>query len=127
MKVKADQEDIARYTDADLKDMFCNIPQITENLKIDASKLARFNNLSKNKNGEVTACEIDEEDMCPICLGEMYECNETVTYCKYSCGKSLHEECFNMYNSKKTGDIKCLFCHKNWKQQINNSAYVNIL
>src|SRR5438105_3268942 len=36
MKVKPEQEDMSSYTDQDLNDMFANIPQITENLRVDA-------------------------------------------------------------------------------------------
>lgn len=124
MKVKSDQEDIAEYTDDDLYDMFANIPQITENLRVDASKVARFKSLKKNGNGEVTIRTINEEDVCPICLGDMYECNEDIIFCKYWCGSSIHKECFDRYNAHRNEETKCLFCHKKWEK--SSSEYINL-
>lgn len=126
MKVKKDQEDITEYDDDDLEDMIKNIPKITENLKVNAAKVSKFKALKKNNNGEVNRKDIDEDDMCPICLGEIYDCGEDLVYCKYSCGTSIHKECFNMYNSKQdnTNGIKCIFCHKSWNIEANK--YINI-
>jgi hypothetical protein len=125
MKVRPDQEDIKKYSDGDLQDMFENIPQITENLRIDSTKLEKFKTLKKNhKTGEVKKRQIEEEDMCPICLTELYDCDEELTYCRYSCGYSLHKECFMMYNSKQYSECKCIFCQKLWN--IENNKYLNI-
>jgi hypothetical protein len=123
MKVKKDQEDIAKYTDGDLADMFTNIPAITENLRVDAAKLAKFKTFQKNANGEIKR-EITEDDLCPICLGELLVCVEEITFCKKSCGYSIHKQCFDMYNSKRI-DIKCLFCHKDWNMDDGNQ-YLNL-
>jgi len=123
MKVKPSQEDISTYDDEDLIDMFNNIPQITENLRINSSQLAKFKELKKNGNGEVEMRVIDEDDICAICLGELYECNEEIVYCKYSCGHVLHKQCFDMYNSKRT-EIKCLFCYKIWETE--KKQYINL-
>lgn len=125
MKVKSDQEDIEEYSDEDLQDMFENIPQITENLRVDASKLAKFKSLKKNGNGEVEKREIDEEAMCPICLAELYDCDEELIHCRYSCGYSLHKQCFDMYNSKQHGECKCIFCQKPWENELKKQ-YLNI-
>lgn len=123
MKVKVAQEDIEEYSDDDLEDMFSHIPQVTENLRVDAVKLAKFKSLKKNDNGEVDMRKIDEEHLCPICLGEVYGCNEKVIYCRYSCGNPLHEQCFQMYNSKQT-ECKCIFCQKPWEDE--KKQYINI-
>jgi hypothetical protein len=123
MKVSEDREDIDTYSDDDLIDMFSKIPHITDNLRVESSKLDLYKSMKKNKNGEVTMKEITEEDLCPICLDEMYECGEEITYCKYSCGACIHRKCFDMFNSKQTGDIKCLYCHKIW---YDKKEYLNI-
>lgn len=125
MKVKPNQEDIEKYLDDDLQDMFENIPQITENLRVDAHKLAKFKTLKKNGNGEVEKREIDEEAMCPICLAELYDCDEELIFCRYSCGYSLHKQCFDMYNSKQHGECKCIFCQKPWENEFKKQ-YMNI-
>jgi hypothetical protein len=125
MKVKSSQEDIEEYSDGDLEDMFENIPQITENLRIDANRLAKFRILKKNGNNEVEKRELDDESMCPICLTELCDCDEELIYCRYSCGYSLHKQCFDMYNSKQHGQFKCIFCQKPWELGIEG-RYLNI-
>lgn len=122
MKVSEGLENIETYSDTDLEVMFENIPQITENLRVDSCKLAKFKQLKKNNNGEVKMREITEDDLCPVCLDGLYECKEELIYCKYSCGHGIHKQCFDMYNTKQD-NIKCLFCHKEWK---NNSQYINL-
>lgn len=112
MKVRTEQEDIEKYPNDVLRNMFDSIPIITESLRVDATKLNKFKELKKNKNGEVKMRKIMEEDMCPICLMELDD-SEDLVYCKYSCGNSIHKECFDMYNLKKT-EIKCILCQNLW-------------
>jgi len=125
MKVKSDEEDIKKYSDDDLKSMFTKIPEITNNLKVSASLLNRYQSLQTNDNGEVTQKKIDEEDQCPICLDDLYECDEEVIFCKYSCGNNIHRDCFEMYYQKKKTDITCLYCTKKWNEA-NKLKYVNL-
>lgn len=124
MKVKNGEEDFNMYSDIDLERMFKNIPDITKNLTVAPEYLAKFKILKKNANGEVTQKEINEEDDCPICLGNMYECDEDIISCKYSCGSNIHKECFDMYNTKQHGQIKCLYCLQNWYNDVKQ--YINI-
>ena len=124
MKVKEEQEDIEQYTDDDLQDMFNNVPLITENLRVDVHRVARFKSLKKNGNGEVTMREIDEDDMCPICLDDMFECADEITFCKYSCGTAIHKDCFMRWTQHRHEPPKCLYCHKPWEQE--KTAYVNL-
>lgn len=132
MKVKSDQEDIKEYTDADLIDMFSNVPQITETLKVGIDKMIKYNNL-KNRtiNGEVPMKKLHEDDICPICLGDIYDCNEPLIFCRYSCGTPLHEDCFVRYTSHQKNQSydaikKCLFCLKPWEKDKNEGQYVNL-
>lgn len=118
MKVSAEREDIKSYSDEELDDMFNKIPMITENLKVNAQCLEKFKSISKNKNGEVDMKNIEEEDICPICLGDLFvftqrDQEDEITYCKYSCGQCIHTKCFAMYNSQREA-IKCLYCQKDW-------------
>jgi hypothetical protein len=122
MRIKEDQEDIAHYTDEDLQDMFDNIPQIVDNLKVDTTKLTKFKNL-KNGTFEHLMKTITPDDVCPICLDDMYCCEEELIHCKYSCGNALHKECFDMYN-KKQHTVKCLFCFGNWNREVQQ--YINL-
>lgn len=127
MKVRNDQEDIEHYTDDDLRDMFECIPQITENLRIDGHKMEKFKSLKKNGNGEVPMRYICEEDLCPICLDYIFECDDEITYCKYSCGNVIHKDCFEKYTEHHHEMSKCLYCHKKWEKEELNSNYVNLL
>jgi hypothetical protein len=124
MKVKDDQEDIEEYTNDDLQDMFDNIPQITENLRADAYKIAKFKALKKNGNGEVVMKDFHEDDVCPICLDDIYDCKDEIAYCKYSCGNVIHKDCFDRYIEHRHEPAKCLYCHKPWEQEKSN--YVNL-
>jgi len=126
MKVKKEQEDYKEYSDSDLKDMFNNIPQIVGNLKADPSILSRYENMKKNNNGEIKQREITDEDMCPICLGNLKDTEEELSYCKYSCGTSIHKLCFDVYNKKRYDDIKCLFCQKCWTPK-TKCEYINLM
>jgi hypothetical protein len=49
--------------------------------------------------------------------------NEEMIHCKYSCGNSLHKQCFDMYNTKRYNEITCLFCHKAWNDK---KKYINL-
>jgi hypothetical protein len=120
MKVCEEREDIKSYTDNELADMFSKIPMITENLRVNAQCLDNYL-CKKNKNGEVDRKNITDEDVCPICLGDMIDQDDELTYCKYSCGSSVHSDCFKMFNSQRN-DVKCLFCQKKWIEE----TYVNL-
>ena len=124
MRVKQDQEDMVEYSNTELKDMISNIPDIVDNLRVDTNKLSRFKTQQKNGNGEVEMRDINEDDMCPICLGSLYECGEEIIYCKYSCGKSIHKLCFDMYNNKNEYNSKCLFCFREWSNE--KKQYINL-
>jgi len=125
MKVQPEQEDIEEYTNDDLEYMFDHVPHITENLRVNADKIAHFKALKKNGNGEVTMKQIGEDDVCPICLDDMYECNDVITYCKYSCGHAIHEDCFTRYSDHRNEIVKCLYCQKPWTK--DQSQYVNLI
>lgn len=124
MKVSREREDIESYDDNELEDMFNKIPIITENLRVNAQCLQKYlGTKNKNKNGEVEMKEASEEDICPVCLGDIMDENEETVYCKYSCGQCIHAKCFEMYNSQ-TKAIKCLFCQKDWT--IDKKDYINL-
>lgn len=126
MKVQQDQEDIQEYNDNDLNSMFLNIPEITNNLKVNKNLVNKYKSLKKNGNGEVKQKDIDEDDQCPVCLDNLCDCDEELVYCKYYCGNSVHKECFEIINKKKD-NITCLYCTKAWsKTAITASQYINL-
>lgn len=51
------------------------------------------------------------DDNCPICLDPILN-GEVYIYCKQSCGRCIHTDCFDMYSKcKKTK--KCVYCSNN--------------
>ena len=123
MKVRQEHEDIEKYSDEDLELMFENIPDVTNNLKVDTSQLNKYKKMKKTGNGEVCQKELYEDDQCPICLDDLDNCDEELVFCRYYCGNSIHAECFNMYNSKQN-QVKCLYCMHQWEKDI--AKYINL-
>lgn len=111
MKIDQEQEDNETYTEHQLTKMFKNIPEITNNLKINNTLLNKYNNI-KNNNGLVPQIKITHDDICVICLEELLESNEKVIYCRSSCGKSIHHECFSVITNNRFD--KCVFCQQIW-------------
>ncbi|XP_055493804.1 E3 ubiquitin-protein ligase ZSWIM2 isoform X2 [Leucoraja erinacea] len=67
--------------------------------------------------GLVTQKEIYPEDVCPICQEELLKKKQPVTYCRYTCGNSVHIKCMNIwveYQAKTENEttIKCPLCRE---------------
>ncbi|XP_078083838.1 E3 ubiquitin-protein ligase ZSWIM2 [Mustelus asterias] len=67
--------------------------------------------------GNVCQKEIDPEDVCPICQEELLKKKQPVTYCRYSCGNSVHIRCMKIWaeHQAKTeieSIIKCPLCRE---------------
>jgi hypothetical protein len=73
-----------------------------------------------NKNG--VEQKSLENEVCGICIDEMGQ-NEKLVYCKYSCGKSVHEECFKMWEKK--GKTTCVYCRQNMYEN-ECDGYTNV-
>jgi hypothetical protein len=85
--------------------------------------------------------EIDQDDTCPICCDDLlpagssslivpgaggssassdddFNANNSLVFCKYSCGKSLHKKCFDMWqkhqNLSNHTALKCVSCRELW-------------
>ena len=63
------------------------------------------------------------DDMCPICLIELDDKSNKneLYYCKFSCGKSVHKECFDMWVNSGERNNKCMFCRAPWDIQLNEN------
>ncbi|XP_061186104.1 E3 ubiquitin-protein ligase ZSWIM2-like isoform X2 [Saccostrea echinata] len=78
--------------------------------------------------------EIKEEDCCPICQDELLQKHQPVTFCKFSCGNSIHIKCMKIWadHQKSSGEktIKCPFCREDFgpfellKQESRNAMGV---
>ena len=62
------------------------------------------------------------DDICGICFDDL-DNGDTLDYCKYSCGKPIHLECFEMYCEKK--GKKCINCNSSW-EKIITETYINL-
>lgn len=124
MKIQQEYEDIIEYNDNDLIHMFSNIPEITNNIKLHTNLVNKY--VSLKTNGIILQKKIEDDDICPICLDTLYDCDEEIVFCKYYCGNNIHKECFDIINDNKT-DITCLYCFKPW---ISNKStlqpYINL-
>lgn len=132
MRVKNSQVDKESYSKSELKKMFQNIPKIIENVFVNHNIKKTYENKYKDKilnSGKgADSLEIEQkstDDLCPICLDDL-ENGEELDYCKYSCGKSIHKDCFSMW--AKTKPNECVFCRQSWTKLLNDKQkYINLL
>ncbi len=128
--MKGDSEDKPVFTNQDVLEMFTNIPRITNNLIVDDAKRQKYDKFKKaivNGTPLSDTQKVDkksEDDLCPICLDDLTN-GDDLDYCKYSCGKHIHLDCFNMW-SKQKGST-CVFCRAKWTADTPVvGAYVNL-
>ncbi|XP_051877974.1 E3 ubiquitin-protein ligase ZSWIM2 [Pristis pectinata] len=67
--------------------------------------------------GVVLQKEIYPEDVCPICQEELLKTKQPVTYCRYTCGNSVHIKCMKIWIEHQTKTenettIKCPLCRE---------------
>jgi hypothetical protein len=66
------------------------------------------NDKTNSKKRTVSQRELSEDNTCVICFDDMLQ-SENLTYCQYSCGKSVHQACFAVW--VKTAKQKiCCYC-----------------
>lgn len=121
MQVSSENEDKTSYSNEDLITMFNNIRDITNVFSVDSTLKNRYLSLHNVNKIEMK----DSDDLCAICLDDLKN-GEDIDYCKYSCGKPIHSDCFNMYYKKKQGDLKCIYCNVNWNKN-TSGTYINLL
>lgn len=117
MKVAPDKEDKEEFTKEELLSMFTNIPKVTNNLIVDKNYKKKYKDFSKKGT---TVGKKDTDDLCPICLDEL-ENGEDLLFCEYSCGKSVHNGCFDMW--KKFHTPVCVYC----RSSMEKKKYINLL
>mgnify|MGYP000990748254 CR=1 FL=1 len=116
MKISKEMEDKQKYSNDELVTMFQNIPNITNNLIVGENIKKIY---IKKKNPELL--KKSKDDLCPICIDDL-ENGEDLDFCKGSCGKYIHVECFSMW-CKSRGIKTCVYCRANW---IKESDYINL-
>lgn len=126
MKVSPENEDKYSFSSSDLDTMFESIPDITNNLMISTNFKTKYDKL-KDKlgaNEKKEATKKDTDDVCPICLDDL-ENGENLEYCKYHCGKPVHETCFKMWTKYHTPI--CVYCRGSWNSDDSELKYVNLI
>jgi hypothetical protein len=62
--------------------------------------------------------KLTEEDTCAICFEEFYEdgklTQEPLVFCEWSCGQTLHAQCFNKWASTRRDEVQCVYCRHSW-------------
>jgi len=63
---------------------------------------------------------------CPICYESLKNCSsESLVYCKYSCGNSLHKSCFEKWSeSRENKPILCIYCRSIWDVEALKSQHM---
>ncbi len=127
------------FSNKTLKLLFNNIPDITSNLIVNRRIKEKYDKLTAKENSQIEEEKEDltkvksdaTEDICPICLESLKDGGKLV-FCKNSCGKYIHEECFKMWCLKN--EAKCVFCRHPWPKSFlgetnknKNSEYINLL
>lgn len=105
-----------------LKQMFRKMPKMLNELMIDKDQKQKYQKLQTNLGGDVVK-QKPLEDICPICLDDLSN-GESIEYCKYSCGKSIHKQCFDMWSKHRGQSKSCVFCQQNWEP--SNTEYINL-
>lgn len=124
MKVKPKHEDMATYSSKDLCDMFENIPQITDNLRVSGDEIKTYIKKTNKFDRNHKMQEIDENTLCPICLENMEGSFEPIIYCKYSCGTPIHKECSSIYHKHTRTKECCIVCKVSMTEP--SDTYINL-
>ena len=128
MKTGIEEEDKESYSETDLIKMFKNIPKITEAVMVNSitKDLWKMMKEGENPAGPVLIEQKSIDDLCPICLDDLNDGSSEIDYCKYSCGKSIHVLCFNMW--KKKNNNECVYCRRSWEKKAKgDDNYVNLI
>lgn len=125
MKVSEKNEDVVKYTKVSLTRMFNKNLVVDRSVIVDQEIKEKYDNLKEKINTVITEKEQKDttDELCPICLDDLNN-GETLDHCKFSCGKSVHSDCFKMWTRVK--EKKCLYCNHSWIAVPNQQEYVNL-
>lgn len=118
---KLQDVDKDNYTKNELSELI-NRQDITNGVTINNELLNKY---KKIKDGKVQEIIPQTDDSCPICLDDITN-GDTYIFCKYSCGKCVHEDCYTHWTTNR--EKKCVFCTKYINKLPDSSGnYVNLL
>jgi hypothetical protein len=122
MNVGEEIEDNKTYKKTQLKEMINNMPELMGELIVNNSIKDKYRKMNCCKKYEKVEMK-DLDDLCGVCFDDL-DNGEKIDYCKYSCGKPIHIDCYNMIS--KNNGYKCIFCRNNWNVNLNNDTYINL-
>uniref|UniRef100_A0A6C0CMI2 RING-type domain-containing protein n=1 Tax=viral metagenome TaxID=1070528 RepID=A0A6C0CMI2_9ZZZZ len=118
MKLKDGMEDVKKYTEQQIQDMFNNIPAIVDpSIRVSDDIQKKY--LESLGSGDIPGSKpqpqrpLTEEDDCPICMDNLLGSTDLV-WCKSSCGNSIHSECFKRWCDVSRGSPTCVYCRVAW-------------
>jgi len=102
-----------------LKKIFVTTKQTFENCKTFYITKDSFILLDKDDLvSGVPQRPIEDTDCCPICFEDFnVSLKEPIVFCKASCGKSVHKQCFIKWKSRDAssgGSGSCVYCRAKW-------------
>lgn len=111
------------FLNSELVAMFDQIPKVAQALCVSLDYHKRYLQTKDEEDqfGQVPQRELN--DLCPICLDDLLDPERQVDYCKYSCGKSVHKLCLQMW--LRTSN-KCMFCCQEWDPSGQPNQYINL-
>jgi len=69
-----------------------------------------------SQRARVKPKEINNDDVCPICQDDLIKNGKKLTFCRFSCGKSMHVKCMRIWSDhqKSMGEqsVKCPMCRQ---------------
>ncbi|CZT24691.1 uncharacterized protein RCC_10418 [Ramularia collo-cygni] len=95
------------FLSSELKELFAAAPPLP-------AQVAK----AEPKDGKRKAVEGD----CPVCFTEFGE--ESVTWCRTSCGNNIHTECLQEWAKAKTARLSCPFCRADWEFADKDQAII---
>jgi hypothetical protein len=125
LKVKSQFINLKKMSKVDLMVLFASKLNLDGSIVISADKKEKYDKaISANTTASNETDRKKNDDICPICLDDILDLKDAY-YCKQSCGKNVHIECFNMW-AKSKGTI-CVFCRVLWSDEKTNCKYINLL
>jgi len=104
---------------SELTSMFNNHPSVSPAILADPTVTEKYLELTRvSKKAKRVVKQKPIEGDCPVCFEKM-EDSQQLVYCKYSCGNTIHADCFHQWKTSKTEEnkeVRCIYCRAKWEQ-----------
>jgi len=125
LKVKSEQHIYQKaLLTSELQEIFSQAPKDpSANIVADKTVQEKYQEIVGPRIEFVPQKAIEPDDTCPVCYDSM-SASEALVFCKSSCGKSLHAQCFKEWSVAKHGKPTCVFCRANWVEETNSKKII---